>query len=301
MLDRHRYRIWFCKTGVLRWISHRDLQRLWERLLRRCDIWLSMSEGFHPKPRLHFPSALALGVPGLREVVEVETARWYAPEDLWGKIAADGQPGLRILLVQAVPSGLAKAQLESVSYSVHLPAKQGAQVVPCLADDRWRQLPISGSSAGPLAGEGAAPDPTPDRTLDDDTPDGGGPTRGTPSSAARDGSLRDLGTLGDRVQQLTCDEGVLRMVLRAEGGRTVRPAQVLESLGLSPEALPAISATLCRDSVTVLPTVAGGASDSGLADRAADAGSPASRAAAERLLIDTDARDRASAEGPPRD
>ena len=35
---------------------------------------LSMTEGFHPKPRIGFPSALALGVEGLDEVVEIELA-----------------------------------------------------------------------------------------------------------------------------------------------------------------------------------------------------------------------------------
>ena len=58
---RDRYRIRFGKTGLLRWIGHHDLQRLWERLLRRADLRLSMSQGFHPKPRINFPSALALG------------------------------------------------------------------------------------------------------------------------------------------------------------------------------------------------------------------------------------------------
>jgi len=59
---RIRYRIRFAKAGLLRWISHRDLASLWERLLRRAALKLSMTEGFHPKPRVAFPSALALGV-----------------------------------------------------------------------------------------------------------------------------------------------------------------------------------------------------------------------------------------------
>ena len=41
---RIRYRIRFAKTGLLRWISHRDLARLWERLLRRARLQLSMTE-----------------------------------------------------------------------------------------------------------------------------------------------------------------------------------------------------------------------------------------------------------------
>lgn len=71
---RDRYRIRFAKTGLLRWIGHRDLQRLWQRVLRRADLRLSMSQGFHPKPRIHFPSALPLGFQGIDEVTEVELA-----------------------------------------------------------------------------------------------------------------------------------------------------------------------------------------------------------------------------------
>ncbi len=79
---RIRYRIRFAKTGLLRWISHRDLARLWERLLRRAALKLSMTEGFHPKPRVGFPSALALGVESLDEVVEIELAEDLTPGEL---------------------------------------------------------------------------------------------------------------------------------------------------------------------------------------------------------------------------
>ena len=41
---RLRYRIRFSKTDLLRWTSHRDLARLWERLVRRSQLKLSMTE-----------------------------------------------------------------------------------------------------------------------------------------------------------------------------------------------------------------------------------------------------------------
>ena len=65
---RQRVRICFSKQDDLRWLSHRDLMRTWERLLRRAEVPLGMSEGFHPKPRMNFPSALAVGIAGLDEV-----------------------------------------------------------------------------------------------------------------------------------------------------------------------------------------------------------------------------------------
>lgn len=115
---RIRYRIRFAKTDLLRWISHRDLARLWERLLRRAELKLSMTEGFHPKPRVSFPSALALGVESLDEVVEIELAEPWDADDLLVKLRADNQPGLTINRVDQLPAQFGKAQLRCSEYSI---------------------------------------------------------------------------------------------------------------------------------------------------------------------------------------
>lgn len=115
---RIRYRIRFAKEGLLRWISHRDLARLWERLLRRGEFHLSMTEGFHPKPRVAFPSALALGVEGLDEVVEIELAENLNPQAFLGRLQADNQPGLTVHRVCKLPEGFGKAQLERSDYTI---------------------------------------------------------------------------------------------------------------------------------------------------------------------------------------
>ena len=69
-MNRQRLRIRFSKQGDLRFISHRDLVRAFERLFRRTHMPLQMSEGFHPKTKMTFPSALALGVEARDEVME---------------------------------------------------------------------------------------------------------------------------------------------------------------------------------------------------------------------------------------
>lgn len=115
---RIRYRIRFAKTGLLRWISHKDLARLWERLLRRAHLNLSMTEGFHPKPRVAFPSALALGVEGLDEVVELELAEELTPAVLLQRLHEDDQPGLQINSVCQLPERFGKAQLLRSEYAI---------------------------------------------------------------------------------------------------------------------------------------------------------------------------------------
>ncbi len=117
---RLRYRIRFSKTDLLRWISHRDLARLWERLVRRASLKLSMTEGFHPKPRIGFPSALALGVDGWDEVVELELAEELSPAQLLDRLASDNQPGLSIISVQRLPDRFGKAQLMRSDYEISI-------------------------------------------------------------------------------------------------------------------------------------------------------------------------------------
>lgn len=118
---RIRYRVRFGKTGLLRWISHRDLATLWERLVRRASLKLSMTEGFHPKPRIAFPSALALGVQSLDEVVELELAEELTPAELLKRLVDDNQPGLTIRSVRKLPEGFGKAQLDRCDYIVTPP------------------------------------------------------------------------------------------------------------------------------------------------------------------------------------
>lgn len=118
---RIRYRVRFGKTGLLRWIGHTDLAKLWERLGRRAELNFSMTEGFHPKPRIAFPSALALGVESLDEVVEIELAEELTPGELLQRLIADNQPGLTMRSVTRLPEGFGKAQLMLSEYIVTPP------------------------------------------------------------------------------------------------------------------------------------------------------------------------------------
>lgn len=120
-MTRLRVRIRFCKQGDLRLISHRDLLRLFERLFRRAGLKLSMSEGFHPKARLSFPSALSLGIAGLDEVMEVELAEQADAESLAERLAAHLPPGIGIHRVEVLAAGEGKAQAARMIYEMPVP------------------------------------------------------------------------------------------------------------------------------------------------------------------------------------
>lgn len=134
-----RLRIRFTKEGDLRLISHRDLVRTWERLFRRADVPLAMSEGYHPKPRMTFPSALALGIAGQDEVLEVQLADEMEVGRLQNRLADHAPEGLRIKEVQLLPAGTPKARVRSVVYQVQVPCERKAQVEAAVAHLRSQQ------------------------------------------------------------------------------------------------------------------------------------------------------------------
>ena len=105
----------FSKSGSLRYIGHRDLLRAMERLLRRSQLPVSMSEGFHPKVRMSFPSALALGVAGEDEVVELDLSVPVSTGEVIQKLNGATYAGLTFHSAMAVHAGRKKtAHIASV-------------------------------------------------------------------------------------------------------------------------------------------------------------------------------------------
>ena len=89
-----KVRIRFCKSGDLRLVSHLDLMRAVERLLRRADLPVRQTEGFHPAPRLIFAQSLSLGLIGQDEVLEIEFTEDVPPEDVLARVRKQAPPGL---------------------------------------------------------------------------------------------------------------------------------------------------------------------------------------------------------------
>jgi radical SAM-linked protein len=125
---RQRIRVRFRKEADLRLISHRDLVRTWERLFRRAGLRLSLSEGFHPKARMSFPSALGLGIAGLDEVMEFELAEYIPAEPLRQRLAAQSPAGLAITDLQILAPQQRKAQIRRTEYQLPIPESRRANL-----------------------------------------------------------------------------------------------------------------------------------------------------------------------------
>jgi radical SAM-linked protein len=122
---RDKVRMRFSKSGDLRWVSHHDLMRTFERMLRRAALPFHSTSGFHPKPRLIFALSLSLGVLGRREVVELELDEELPPEEVRSRLARQAPPGLEIIDVRRIDPRTV-AHVVRATYRLRLPAERTA-------------------------------------------------------------------------------------------------------------------------------------------------------------------------------
>jgi len=149
-----RLRFGFARTGSLALISHLDSVRLLERALRRSELPVSFTGGFHPLPRLQFALPLPLGVEGHGEWFDLEfclplTA--LEPEAIRERLQRQLPTELRLLSVLPVP-------LAAVSLSQELlQADWSFDLVPAAPAAAETSSPAAGDrGAGPVRGSGAA-------------------------------------------------------------------------------------------------------------------------------------------------
>jgi radical SAM-linked protein len=129
-----KLRLRFAKNGTLRLLSHHDLMRSLERMLRRAALPFKSSAGFHPSPRIVFALSLPLGVVGRDEVVEIELTEPRDPDEVLAKLNAQAPAGLSFTRAAVVPMK-ATAIPRRVVYSLPLPGERAAE-----AGERCREL-----------------------------------------------------------------------------------------------------------------------------------------------------------------
>jgi radical SAM-linked protein len=103
LLSTVRYRIVFGKNGPLRYISHLDLARVWERVFRRAGFPLAYSQGYNPRPKIQLASGLPVGYASEHELL-----------DVWVNYAPDESTNLISILQQSAPQGLMVKDLRIV-------------------------------------------------------------------------------------------------------------------------------------------------------------------------------------------
>lgn len=100
-----RLRIHYAKRGRLRFTSHRDFQRAFERALRRADVPMAYSAGFNPHPKVSYVGASPTGVASEAEYLEIAVAHRCDPTLLREALDASLPPGLDVLDIVEARSG----------------------------------------------------------------------------------------------------------------------------------------------------------------------------------------------------
>jgi radical SAM-linked protein len=122
-----RLRIRFCRGEEVKFISHLDIMRLWQRAINRAGVPLAYSEGFNPHPRMSLAAPLALGITSEAELMDVVLAKWVSPHSFTAAMSYQLPPGIEILQVYPVPLTMSslQTQVRYAEYRVELETEKG--------------------------------------------------------------------------------------------------------------------------------------------------------------------------------
>jgi radical SAM-linked protein len=200
---QQRFRITFRKGAEIKYISHLDLGRAWERALRRADVALAYSHGFSPHPRMFFASALPVGATGRAEMLDIVVERPICLSDLANRLRAQLPAGLCV-------DGLVEVSLALPSLPAQMVAAEYEVSVGCADSLHDLQARLEKLLAAPSV----------------------------PRSVERDGRRREY-DLRPLIQRLwlvgrRSDDYIIGMRLQADAQGTGRPDEVMAALGLGP-------------------------------------------------------------------
>ncbi len=106
----------FTKIGDIAYISHLDLLKIFIRALRRSQIEVNYSEGFHPHPKISFSSALSLGIQSYSEFLDIDIKNPSDEKDFMKRINDSLPEGIDIVEYKVVekPQVLTKTMSHSL-------------------------------------------------------------------------------------------------------------------------------------------------------------------------------------------
>ncbi len=116
-----RLRIRYAKRGRLRFTSHRDFSRAFERAVFRARLPMAYSSGFNPHPRISYAGAAPTGSASEAEYLEIGLAEVTDPDAVRAALAEALPDGLDVLEVVESPGGSLADLLEASRWRIDLP------------------------------------------------------------------------------------------------------------------------------------------------------------------------------------
>lgn len=136
-----KVRLRFRKLGKIRFTSHRDVARIWERALRRASLPVAYSEGFSPRPKLSFGLALSTGHESMAEYLDVELRDEVGITALPAQLTEQLPAGIDVTAAAHLAPGAPSLQEDVTSCTWRIevpdlaPPEAGALVTAALAAD----------------------------------------------------------------------------------------------------------------------------------------------------------------------
>jgi radical SAM-linked protein len=128
-----RLRIRYAKRGRLRFTSHRDFSRAFERAVARARVPVAYSSGFNPHPRISYAGAAPTGSASEAEYLELAMAEEVDPEWLRGVLDEALPDGLDVLTVVVAGPGALAERLEGSRWRLTLPGVSEQQARSAVA------------------------------------------------------------------------------------------------------------------------------------------------------------------------
>ncbi|BCY19378.1 hypothetical protein hrd7_32270 [Leptolinea sp. HRD-7] len=98
-----RVRVTFTKSGSLIYTGALDMQKIWERVLRRAKLNIAYTQGFNPGPRINLASPLPLGVSSEQELADFWFVTCPDLNEFCERVNRAAPPGMRALTAEIVP------------------------------------------------------------------------------------------------------------------------------------------------------------------------------------------------------
>ncbi len=187
----------FVIEGDLRFISHHDTMRLFERALSRAQLPVKFSRGFNPRPRLSLPLPRAVGVASTADLLVVDLEEPLDPVVVRDRLQEQMPTGLALSDARSI-AGKHPPQPVRADYELALPPDQ-------IEDVRQRIADLLAAPTWII--QRSDPGTRPSKELD----------------------LRQY--LADGA---ACD-GILRWTVHVTAGGSLRPAELLTAVGLAPQ------------------------------------------------------------------
>jgi radical SAM-linked protein len=116
-----RLRVRYAKRGRLRFTSHRDFSRAFERAVVRAAVPIAYSSGFSPHPRISYAGAAPTGAASEAEYLEIGLAAVCDPDQVRAALDEALPPGLDVLEVVESPGGALADLLQGSRWRIRVP------------------------------------------------------------------------------------------------------------------------------------------------------------------------------------